>query len=254
MWASVVAMRAVLTVNRITSPRQQIPATQAVHASADSLSADQLVADPTLAPPLRVAVTQGSESSSGLPMAMVIGSGSSTLYPFSSEHSFRHKKGADLPQRLVNAQLLLQLCHAGDGAVLASTPLDLLPLALGASQLQDQLPLVPAEPVGSQMFRVRLLHALQGRLRHVVCVHMATGQRKQRHLAEAASVPCSLADHPAHAYQPCCCMRRCCQAPTYKSLCSCCTTQRLQLAPAILPRSSTVLCLLKRQRAAMCCS
>ena len=55
----------------------------------------------------------------------------------SMEHMFRHKKGPDIIDRLLNSTLELRLCNSSSKAVLATASVDLLPFGLGSCCIED---------------------------------------------------------------------------------------------------------------------
>jgi hypothetical protein len=69
-----------------------------------------------------------------------------SILPVSIEHKFRHKKGPDVVDTLINASLDIRVCNSQTKAVLASAVVDLLPFGLDSSEIQDSLlPLQPAD-------------------------------------------------------------------------------------------------------------
>lgn len=76
--------------------------------------------------------------------------------PCNLEHMFRHKKGPDVIDRLINSSLELRLCNSSSKAVLATAAVDLLPFGLGSSRIEDGA--LPWQPVTTdEPFKVRSL-------------------------------------------------------------------------------------------------
>lgn len=65
--------------------------------------------------------------------------------PCNLEHMFRHKKGPDVIDRLINSSLELRLCNSSSKAVLATAAVDLLSFGLGSSRIEDGA--LPWQPV-----------------------------------------------------------------------------------------------------------
>lgn len=68
------------------------------------------------------------------------------ILPVSLEHKFRHKKGPDVIDAMINASLEVRVCSSQTKTVLASAVIDLLPFGLGSSKIEDSsLTLQPAD-------------------------------------------------------------------------------------------------------------
>lgn len=113
------------------------------------LAAPEPLVDAAAAPSLQL---QLHYSTSPAPMASapVTLEGDLTLL-CNLEAMFKHRKGPDVIDRLINSSLELRLCNSTSKAVLATAVLDLLPFGLGSSRVEDEaLPWQPAatdEPV-----------------------------------------------------------------------------------------------------------
>lgn len=113
------------------------------------LAAPQPLVDAAAAPSLQLQLHY-STSPAPVASAPVTLEGDLTL-PCNLEAMFKHRKGPDIIDRLINSSLELRLCNSTSKAVLATAVLDLLPFGLGSSRIEDEaLPWQPAatdEPV-----------------------------------------------------------------------------------------------------------
>ena len=64
--------------------------------------------------------------------------------PVSMEQKFRHRKGPDIIDRLINGVLEIRLCNNQTKAVVAMTVIDMLPFGLGSAEIcNSSLSLTP---------------------------------------------------------------------------------------------------------------
>jgi hypothetical protein len=111
--------------------------------AAPELLAPEPVADASAAPPLYVELFYTNAAPVASAPATLT---ANSILPVSIEHKFRHKKGPDVVDTLINASLEIGICSSQTKAVLASVAVDLLPFGLGSSEIQDSLlPLQPAD-------------------------------------------------------------------------------------------------------------
>jgi hypothetical protein len=111
--------------------------------AAPDLLAPEPLADASAAPPLYVELLYTHAAPVACAPATV--TAESTL-PVSLEHKFRHKKGPDVIDALINASLEVRVCNSQTKAVLATAVVDLLPFGLGSIEIQDgSLPLQPTD-------------------------------------------------------------------------------------------------------------
>lgn len=102
------------------------------------------------------------------------------------EHKFRHRKGPDIIDRLINACFELHICNSQTKAVLATASLDLLPFGLGSNELQDSaLPLQPAETADA--FKVSVHEQQQATQRNVKATIYSHNQQCYQRLHAYAS-------------------------------------------------------------------
>jgi hypothetical protein len=111
--------------------------------AAQELLAPESLADAAAAPPLYVELLYTNAA----PVASVPATLTAEFtLPVNIEHKFRHKKGPDVVDTLINASLEVRVCNSQTKTVLASAVVDLLPFGLGSSEIQDGLlPLQPAD-------------------------------------------------------------------------------------------------------------
>lgn len=107
------------------------------------LLAPEPLADASAAPPLYVELLHANAapvaSMPAVPTAQ-------HNFPINLEHKFRHRKGPDVIDTLINSSLEVRVCNSQSKAVLASAVVDLLPFGLGSSNIHDSLlPLHPAD-------------------------------------------------------------------------------------------------------------
>lgn len=73
------------------------------------------------------------------------------ILPVSLEQKFRHRKGPDIVDRLINSSLEIRLRDSQTKVVLATAAVDLLPFGLGSNEIIDKAwPLIPSateEPI-----------------------------------------------------------------------------------------------------------
>jgi hypothetical protein len=120
--------------------------------AAPELLAPEPVADASAAPPLYVELCYTCAAPVASAPAILT---AASILPVSIEHKFRHKKGPDVVDTLINASLDIRVCNCQTKAVLASAVVDLLPFGLGSSEIQDSL--LPLQPADTQdAFKVRL--------------------------------------------------------------------------------------------------
>lgn len=128
----------VLLVVSVPSVRLQL----ALLASPE-LTAPQPVHDASAAPTFHLELLHTTSAAPIVSEPLVLGPDFVLLSRF--EHMFRHKKGPDIIDRLINASLELRICNSSSKAVLASANIDLLPFGLGDSSIEGgALPLQPA--------------------------------------------------------------------------------------------------------------
>lgn len=114
---------------------------QGLVATADCL-APEPVSDATAVPALHLELLHSN-------MAPVVSAPAAMApdftLPIALEQKYRHKKGPDIVDRLINSSLEVCLCNSQTKVVLARAAVDLLPFALGIQEICDTaLPLVPA--------------------------------------------------------------------------------------------------------------
>lgn len=122
-----------------------------LHASPALQHAEPLQ-DASAAPALHVELHHSASAGAVVTAALVL-SPDFVLAP-NIEHRFRHKKGPDIIDRLINATLELRVCNSSTKVVLAAAPVDLLAFGLGANAIEDDaLQLQPA--MTDEPFKVR---------------------------------------------------------------------------------------------------
>jgi hypothetical protein len=174
--------------------------------SSPELSAPQPLSDPAAAPSLHVELHHSTSTpvvSGPLPL------GPDGTLVCSLEHMFKHKKGPDIIDRLINTSLELRLCNSTSKAVLATASVDLLPFGLGSNSIEDgALEWQPAAT--NEVFKVRL---------HLSTVS-GSGQGSHLrlfHLLPAGMLNSSTAPGSAHmpAHRGCAACSSCCNSPAW---------------------------------------
>lgn len=102
--------------------------------SSPELSAPQPLSDPAAAASLHVEL---HHSTSAPVVSGPLSLGPDGTLVCNLEHMFKHRKGPDIMDRLINASLELRLCNSASKAVLATASVDLLPFGLGSNSIED---------------------------------------------------------------------------------------------------------------------
>lgn len=113
---------------------------QGLLATAECLAPEPLC-DAGAVPPLYIELLHDSEAPVvSIPAAVT----PDFTLPISLEQKYRHRKGADIIDRLINSSFEVRLCNSQTKVVVATAAVDLLPFGLGSNEMCDPaLPLVP---------------------------------------------------------------------------------------------------------------
>eukprot|EP00878_Enallax_costatus_P033601 GHUV01037133.1.p1 GENE.GHUV01037133.1~~GHUV01037133.1.p1 ORF type:complete len:392 (+),score=150.00 GHUV01037133.1:444-1619(+) len=183
-------------------------------ATAEALAPEPL-SDAAAAPPLYIELLHDSQAPAVSAPATLA---TDFTLPVSLEYNFRHKKGPDIVDRLINASLEVRLCDSQTRVVLATAAVDLLPFGLGCNEISDNAwPLNPSateEPVkvlpGSTIaLSIRLMHQPgpsppQSAASRVSTANTSSSGSKAdaKAAADAAAVPASPVLEPFIAVHP----------------------------------------------------
>jgi len=109
----------------------------------DKLEAEP-VTDPGAIPALHIELQHSNQA----PVSAAIPSLSTNFTAHVGlQHNFKHSKGPDIIDRLINASLDIRLYNSLNNTLLASATLDLLPIGLGSTDFGN--PSLPLQPVTS---------------------------------------------------------------------------------------------------------
>lgn len=107
--------------------------------AADSFAAEPL-SDATVVPPLYIELLNND---SGPVASTHVTPTTAFELPLNFEHKFRHKKGHDVIDRILNTNIQVRLCSSQTNTAIAAAVVDLLPFGLGATEISNEsLPLV----------------------------------------------------------------------------------------------------------------
>ncbi len=128
---------------------------QALRVAPEHKLSPESVTDAVLAPSLHLEMCPaGGEHVTTVSACM----GSDGCYTFNCQQKFKHKKGPDIVDRLLNSKLAIRLVNSSSKAVLASAHVDLLAMGLGHNRLEAELPLtVNNAPAADDPFTVSSL-------------------------------------------------------------------------------------------------
>lgn len=123
--------------------------------------------DPSVAPPFMVELLHLLNDPVITPAASMNADG---VYAFNFEHKFKHKKGSDIIDRLINSKLDIKISNPQTKLALASGAVDLLAFGLGTNAETETIQLVPISTEDNVKVHTHMVHTHI--LQHVfICVN-----------------------------------------------------------------------------------